>query len=129
MPGSRADIQHQARRKVSQPLVNLAFGVTRLQPAGRLGNAGHVPRSPDRCPMKALLIGILSTLAVITAAFPALAQQNCAPIDQVAAKLAAEYRETRVGQGITASGSALLAIFASPTPRVASIACRFGGSS
>ena len=44
----------------------------------------------------------------------AVAQESCAPYDQVAAKLAAEFHETRVQQGIVGEGRALLAIFASP---------------
>ena len=56
------------------------------------------------------IAALLSTLL----ALPALAQENCAPFDQVEAQLAAEFHETRVQQGIVGEGRALLAIFASP---------------
>lgn len=61
-----------------------------------------------------LLIAAAVSTALSTLAWPALAQQNCAPLDQVEAHLAAEYQETRVGQGITASGRAMLMLYASP---------------
>lgn len=58
---------------------------------------------------------ILFTVAVLsTLPLPAWAQENCAPIDRVEAKLAAEYRETRVQQGVTQSGQTMLVIFAAP---------------
>ena len=58
------------------------------------------------------LIACLLLLAPIAAT--AQEQPRCAPFDQVAAMLAAEYQETRVAQGIVTGGEAMLALFASP---------------
>jgi hypothetical protein len=58
---------------------------------------------------------MFSTVALLST--PALAQEEgppCAPFDQVEARLAAEFMETRVAQGVTSSGQAMLVIFASP---------------
>lgn len=64
--------------------------------------------------LKVAIAAVLSTLL----AAPALAQPEqqpaCAPIDQIAAKLAAEYHETRVQQGVVGEGRAMLLIFATP---------------
>ena len=61
--------------------------------------------------LKVAIFAALSTLAL-----PAWAQEQpaCAPIDQIEAKLAAEYRETRVQQGVVGDGRAMLLIFATP---------------
>jgi hypothetical protein len=64
--------------------------------------------------LKVVIAAALSTLL----AGPALAQEQqqptCAPIDQIEAKLAAEYQETRVQQGVVGEGRAMLVIFAAP---------------
>jgi hypothetical protein len=64
---------------------------------------------------------ILPTIAIglSTLATPALAQEpgqqpTCAPYAEVEAKLAAEYHETRVQQGVVGEGRAMLVILASP---------------
>lgn len=59
--------------------------------------------------MRLIYAALLSTLSL-----PAWAQENCAPIDQIEAKLAAEYRETRVQQGVAGDGRMMLVIFAAP---------------
>lgn len=62
-----------------------------------------------RYAIPALILAALSS--------PALAQEEgppCAPFHQVEAKLAAEFMETRIAQGVTSSGQAMLVIFASP---------------
>jgi hypothetical protein len=60
--------------------------------------------------MRLLILAALSTLAA-----PAWAQeQACAAIGDIEAKLAAEYRETRVQQGVVGEGRAMLVIFAAP---------------
>ena len=56
----------------------------------------------------------LLALLVSTLAAPAWAEQKCAPYDQVEATLAAEFRETRVQQGIVGDGQAMLVIYAAP---------------
>jgi hypothetical protein len=63
-------------------------------------------------PTLPLIAAALSTLL----AGPALAQEQrpCAPLDKVEAYLAAEYQETRVGQGVMANGRAMLMLYASP---------------
>jgi hypothetical protein len=63
-----------------------------------------------------LKVAFAAALSTLLAA-PALAQEQqpaCAPIDQIAAKLAAEYSETRVQQGVVGEGQAMLLIFAAP---------------
>lgn len=58
---------------------------------------------------------ILTALLLSAAGFPAMAQERpCAPLDQVEAHLAAEYQETRVGQGVMANGRAMIMLYASP---------------
>lgn len=65
---------------------------------------------------------LLAALLLSTLAAPAWGQEPrtgqeqppCAPYDQVEAKLAAEYRETRIQQGVVGDGRAMLVIFASP---------------
>lgn len=58
----------------------------------------------------ALTVAALSILPL-----PAMAQERpCAPLDQVEAHLAAEYQETRVGQGVMANGRAMIMLYASP---------------
>ncbi len=58
----------------------------------------------------------LPLLAALSMAFPAYAQEQpkCGPYDQIEASLAAEFRETKVQQGVTEDGKYMLAIFASP---------------
>jgi hypothetical protein len=66
-----------------------------------------------RLTLPLIALGLSTLLAT-----PALAQDAqlpaCAPIDQIAAKLAAEYQETRVQQGVVGEGRAMLLIFATP---------------
>lgn len=60
--------------------------------------------------LKVVAAALLSTLPL-----PALAQEQqpaCAPVDQIEAKLAAEYQETRVQQGVVGEGKALFVVFA-----------------
>jgi hypothetical protein len=59
--------------------------------------------------MKRLIAAALCLLSA-----PAWAEPACAPIDQIEAKLAAEYHETRVQQGVVGEGKAMLLIFAAP---------------
>ena len=58
---------------------------------------------------------ILASALLSTLSLPALAEDPpCLPVDQLAAKLAAEFREISVGQGIGQDGKFMLVIFASP---------------
>jgi hypothetical protein len=66
-----------------------------------------------------LTILTAALLSIATGSAPAVAQAPdgqpaCAPIADIEAKLAAEYQETRVQQGIVGDGRAMLLIFAAP---------------
>jgi hypothetical protein len=64
--------------------------------------------------LKVAFAAALSTLLATPALAQDAGQPACAPIDQIAAKLAAEYHETRVQQGVVGEGQAMLLIFAAP---------------
>jgi len=59
--------------------------------------------------MKALTVALLSTLL----SAPAWGQQQCGPMDQIAAALGAEYQEVEIRQGISLRGH-LMHLFMSP---------------
>jgi hypothetical protein len=63
-----------------------------------------------------LTILTAALLSIAAGSAPAVAQEQpaCAPIADIEAKLAAEYQETRVQQGIVGDGRAMLLIFAAP---------------
>jgi hypothetical protein len=65
--------------------------------------------------LKVATAAVLSTLLAAPAwGQDAPPQRPCGPIDQIAAKLGAEYQETRVQQGVAQDGAMLLVIFAAP---------------
>jgi hypothetical protein len=57
---------------------------------------------------------ILPLIALLSTATPALAQEGCGPLDQLRAKLAAEYQEQEVRQGVSDRGW-LMRLFMAPT--------------
>jgi hypothetical protein len=59
--------------------------------------------------LKVVAAALLSTLSL-----PALAQENCAPITDIEAKLAADFHEARIQQGIASDGKHMLVIYAAP---------------
>jgi hypothetical protein len=62
----------------------------------------------------ALSLACLAAPAVAQEAAPPSPQDRCAPLDRVEAMLAAEFRESRVQQGIVGDGNSMLLIYASP---------------
>lgn len=59
----------------------------------------------------------LPLIAALSIPVSAVAQEKCAPFDQVQAMLAAEYQETVVAQAIMGQGEAMLVLFAAKDGR------------
>lgn len=57
---------------------------------------------------------LLTVAALSTLSFPALAQQPCAPADEVNNGLAQNYHEVPVAEGVNDDGTALMVLYSSP---------------